>query len=398
MNQMRIIVQKFGGTSVATPEGRERALAKILKAKEEGFSVVVVVSAMGRKGDPYATDTLINLVRGIGAPVDPRDMDLLISCGEIISTVVMAQTLEKAGHPAIALSGGQAGIITDQNFGEAQIQKINPENILKRLGEGNIVVVAGFQGMTPEGDITTLGRGGSDTTATALGSALQAELVEIYTDVDGVMTVDPRIIPEAKILRELTYQEICEMANNGAKVVHPRAVAIAREHKVPVRVKSTFTEDNGTLISDGKTARVITGIAYQSGIGRVLVKSGNGQLKAGDSVRIFKVLAEAGINVDMNSISPGQVSFVVKQEALDKVGGLLAPEFKLELLPNCAKIALIGVGMQDVPGIMARVVEALHQHGIELFQTVDSEITISCLVSEAQMNQAIKVLYNEFQL
>lgn len=396
---MRIIVQKFGGTSVASPEGREKALAKIIKAKEDGFSVVVVVSAMGRSGDPYATDTLINLVKTLGAPVNPREMDLLISCGEIISTVVMAQTLEKAGHPAVALSGGQAGIVTDQNFGEAQIMAINPENILRRLGEGNIVIVAGFQGRTADGDITTLGRGGSDTTATALGSALDAELVEIYTDVDGVMTVDPRIIPEAKILRELTYQEICEMANNGAKVVHPRAVAIARDKKVPVKVKSTFTEDGGTLISDGKAARIITGIANQTGIGRVLVKPKNGQISTEDSVKIFKLLAEAGISVDMNSISPGQVSFVVKQEVLDTVGGLLIPNgFQVELMPNCAKIALIGVGMQDVLGIVARVVETFHKHQIDLFQTVDSEITISCLVPEDQMNQAIKVLYNEFGL
>lgn len=396
---MRIIVQKFGGTSVASPEGREKALAKIIKAKEDGFSVVVVVSAMGRSGDPYATDTLINLVKTLGAPVNPREMDLLISCGEIISTVVMAQTLEKAGHSAVALSGGQAGIVTDQNFGEAQIMAINPENILRRLGEGNIVIVAGFQGRTADGDITTLGRGGSDTTATALGSALDAELVEIYTDVDGVMTVDPRIIPEAKILRELTYQEICEMANNGAKVVHPRAVAIARDKKVPVKVKSTFTEDGGTLISDGKAARIITGIANQTGIGRVLVKPKNGQISTEDSVKIFKLLAEAGISVDMNSISPGQVSFVVKQEVLDKVGSLLIPNgFQVELMPHCAKIALIGVGMQDVLGIVARVVETFHKHQIDLFQTVDSEITISCLVPEDQMNQAIKVLYNEFGL
>lgn len=396
---MRIIVQKFGGTSVASVEGRERALAKIIKAKEEGFSVVVVVSAMGRSGDPYATDTLINLVKTIDMSVNPREMDLLISCGEIISTVVMAQTLEQAGYPAVALSGGQAGILTDQSFGEAQIIGVNPKNILRRLGEGNIVIVAGFQGMTTDGDITTLGRGGSDTTATALGSALEAEVVEIYTDVDGVMTVDPRIIPEAKVLRNLTYQEVCEMANNGAKVVHPRAVALARDKKVPVKVKSTFTEDSGTLICDGKSDRVITGIAFQAGIGRILVKAKNGQLGAEDSVKIFKVLAGAGISVDMNSISPGQISFVVKQEVLGKVGDILLPEgYEVELLPHCAKIALIGVGMQDVLGIMARVVETLHNHNIKLFQTVDSEITISCLVLEDQMNQAIKVLYNEFGL
>ena len=396
---MRIIVQKFGGTSVANPESREKAVAKIIKAKNEGFSVVVVVSAMGRNGDPYATDTLINLAKSIGAPLDFRDLDLLLSCGEIIAAVVMAQALEKAGYPAIALSGGQAGIVTDQNFGEAKIIGINPENVLKRLGEGKIVVVAGFQGVTASGEITTLGRGGSDTTATALGSALKAELVEIYTDVEGVMAVDPRIIPEAKILRELTYQEICEMANHGAKVVHPRAVAIARDQKVPLKVRSTFTEDIGTLIGDGKPTRVITGIAHQVKIGRVLVKAKNGQLTPEDSVKIFKVLAEAGISVDMNSISPGQVGFVVKQEVLDKVGELLASDdFLVELLPGCAKISLIGIGMQDVLGVMARVVETLHQHDIKLLHTVDSEITISCLVLEEQMEKAIKVLYNEFGL
>lgn len=396
---MRIIVQKFGGTSVATEEGRSKAVLKIIKAKEEGVSVVVVVSAMGRKGEPYATDTLIHLVKGIAKDVAPRELDLLISCGEIISTVVMAQTLEKHGYPAVALSGGQAGILTDQNFGEAQIIGINPENILQHLGEGKVVVVAGFQGITAGGDITTLGRGGSDTTATALGSALEAEMVEIYTDVDGVMTVDPRIIPEAKILRELTYQEICEMANHGAKVVHPRAVAIARDKKVPVKVKSTFSDDCGTLICDGKTSRIITGIAHQSGMGLVLVKAKSGLLSSEESVKVFKVLAEAAISLDMNSVSTHQVSFIVKQETLGKVGDLLLPlGFNVELLPHCAKIALIGVGMQDVPGIMARVVEALHKHHIKLLQTVDSEITISCLVTEEQISQATKVLYHEFGL
>jgi aspartate kinase len=396
---MRILVQKYGGTSVATETGRNSALVKIAKAKQDEYAVVVVVSAMGRGGDPYATDTLIKMAREIEPEVNPREMDLLISCGEIIASVVMAQTLEKAGIPAVAMTGGQAGIITDHNYGEAQIIGINPEGILEELGEGKVVVVAGFQGITAGGDITTLGRGGSDTTATALGSALNAEMVEIYTDVDGVMTVDPRIIPEAKILRELTYQEICEMANHGAKVVHPRAVAIARDNKVPVKVKSTFSDDGGTLIHDGESARVITGIAHQPGLGRVLVRSKRSVLNAGDEVKLFKVLAGAGISVDMNSISDGQVGFVVKQDVLAKTGDLLLPlDFEVELLPHCAKIALIGVGMQDVPGIMVRVVEALHGAEIKLLQTVDSEITISCLVPEEQLNKAVKVLYQEFGL
>ena len=396
---MRILVQKYGGTSVATDEGRTQAVAKILKAKAAGFAVAVVVSAMGRGGDPYATDTLIKLVSEIAPEVAPRELDLLIACGEIISSVVMAQTLEKNGHAAVALTGGQAGIVTDGSFGEAQIVGINPKNIIDHLEQGQIVIVAGFQGITAGGDITTLGRGGSDTTATALGSALEAEVVEIYTDVDGVMTVDPRIIPEAKILREMTYQEICELANHGAKVVHPRAVAIARDKKVPVKVKSTFSEDDGTLIHDIKTERIITGIAHQANLGRVLVRAKHGTLSAGDEVKVFKLLAGAGISVDMNSISGGQVSFIVKQEQLAKVGDLLLPlGFEVELLPHCAKLALIGVGMQDVPGIMVRVVEALHGNHIKLLQTVDSEITISCLVLEDELTKAIKVLYDEFEL
>ncbi len=396
---MQIIVQKFGGTSVATDDGRSKAVAKTIKAIEDGYSVVVVVSAMGRKGEPYATDTLIHLAKNIDKNVSSRELDLLISCGEIISTVVMAQTLENQGHAAVALTGGQAGILTDLNFGEAQIIGINPENILRHLGEGKVVVVAGFQGLTAGGEITTLGRGGSDTTATALGSALEAEMVEIYTDVDGVMTVDPRIIPDAKILRELTYQEICEMANQGAKVVHPRAIAIARDKKVPLKVKSTFSDDGGTLIHEGKTSRIITGIAHQTGLGMVLVKSKKGQLTSEDSVKVFKKLAEASISVDMNSVSTGQVSFIVKQDNLGKVGDLLLPfGYDVELLPHSAKIALIGTGMQDVPGIMVRVVETLHKHQIRLLQTVDSEITISCLVPESQISDAIKVLYSEFGL
>ncbi|TCL62007.1 aspartate kinase [Hydrogenispora ethanolica] len=396
---MQIIVQKFGGTSVATPDGREKAAAKIIQAKNEGMSVVVVVSAMGRQGEPYATDTLIGLAKGIEPAVAPREMDLLIACGEIISTIVMAQTLEKLGHPAVALTGGQAGILTDNHFGEAQIQGINPDNILQHLGEGKIVVVAGFQGITAVGDITTLGRGGSDTTATALGAALDAEMVEIYTDVDGVMAADPRIVPEAKILRELSYQEICEMANQGAKVVHPRAVAIARDKKVPVKVKSTFSEDGGTLISNGQASRVITGIAHQAGLGRVLVKAKSGSLEPAEEVKVFKLMAEAGISVDMNAISGGQVSFVVKQELLGQAGDyLLAQGFQVELVPHCCKISLIGVGMTESTGTMMRVVEALHHGHIKLLQTVDSEITISCLVPEEQMANAIKVLYREFGL
>ncbi|MEW5899373.1 MAG: aspartate kinase, partial [Bacillota bacterium] len=213
---MRFIVQKFGGTSVATPELRERVAGKIIAAKEEGYTPVVVVSAIGRAGDPYATDTLINFARQAHRDLSAREMDLLMSCGEVISGVVMAAVLQKAGHPAVFLTGAQAGIVTDDSFNEARILKVKPENILKQAKEGKIVIVAGFQGVTEDGEITTLGRGGSDTTAAALGVALNAAYVDIYTDVEGIMTADPRIVDGAQALEKVTYDEICQLAHEGA--------------------------------------------------------------------------------------------------------------------------------------------------------------------------------------
>ena len=272
---MRVIVQKFGGTSIATPDGRAKVSEKIKEALEQGCKVLAVVSAMGRAGDPYATDTLISLAREISKQVTPRELDLLMACGENIATVVMVQTLKANGIEASAFTGGQAGILTDHQFNNARIVEIKPDNLHQCLAEDRVAVVAGFQGVTTDGEVTTLGRGGSDTTASALGVALNAEVIEIFTDVDGIMTADPRLVPQAKPLTTMTYNEVCEMAHLGAKVVHPRAVEIAMEGRIPLRIRSTFSDAPGTLITDGnsigkieiKGGKVVTGLRAPVGNG-----------------------------------------------------------------------------------------------------------------------------------
>ncbi|MDX9871121.1 MAG: aspartate kinase [Clostridia bacterium] len=259
---MAIIVQKFGGTSVNTPEKRSRVLEVIAAAKQKGYDVVVVVSAMGRKGEPYATDTFLDLLKGIGPEADPRTMDLLTSCGEIISACLVAHALEQRGIKARPLTGYQAGIITNNCYTNAEIQNINPEKLMKILKEGFVAVVAGFQGINADSDICTLGRGGSDTTAIALGGALQAERVEIYTDVPGVAFTDPRILPEAPYLKKISFEPLYLMSRAGAKVIHHRAVETAINFRMPFYVKSTFTDDEGTLIGQkGENFGGLYGIA-----------------------------------------------------------------------------------------------------------------------------------------
>lgn len=390
---MKVIVQKFGGTSVATDEARERAIERIIKAKKEGYAPVVVVSAMGRKGAPYATDTLISLLRAVDEEIEPRELDLLVSCGEIISTTLMAHSLKAKGYPAVAFTGGQAGIKTDSYFGNAQILEIQPTEIIKHLADDKIVVVAGFQGMDQNGAVTTLGRGGSDTTATALGAALKAEVVEIYTDVDGVMTVDPRLVPEAQILNDVTYREICEMAHQGAKVIHPKAVEIAMGQEIPIRVKNTFSEADGTLIATGAAERVITGLAHLTDLAQIGVSlsDNNGQ---GTKVKAFKLLAEANISIDFISVMPEVVYFAVQQDQAIKALQVLKNEgLEAKLNTECAKLSVVGAGMQGVVGVMAEIMEKLHQEGITVLQTSDSDITISFLIKQEDLAKATQLLH-----
>jgi aspartate kinase len=402
---MRIIVQKFGGTSVSSPEARQLVVGKIIKAKQQGFAPVVVVSAMGRKGDHYATDTLIELARSTNKNIAARELDQIMCCGEMISAVVMAATLQSKGLEATMLTGGQAGVITDMNYNNARILKVDPSQILRLVKQGKIPIVCGFQGMSPEGELTTLGRGGSDTTASALGGALNAELIEIYTDVDGIMTADPRIVSNAKILDCISYGEVCQLAHQGAKVIHPRAVEIAMQKGIPLMVKSTFTDAEGTLITNinngdtGGTAvtdRIATGVTYLANIAQIKVDI----LDTNDaSFKVFKTMAESGISVDLINVHPGKIMFTVNEDVaeqavikLEKLG------HKVEMVKDCAKVSVVGGGMREVPGVMASFVEALTMNNIQILQTVDSHTSISVLVRKTDMQKSVTALHEKFSL
>lgn len=396
---MKIVVQKFGGTSVATPEGRAKAIERVIAAKEQGYAPVVVVSAMGRRGEPYATDTLIDLVKAVHMEIEPREMDLLISCGEIISTVVMATTLKASGHPAVAMTGGQAGIFTDGNYGNAQIVEIDPNPINKYLAQGKIVIVAGFQGICEDGSTTTLGRGGSDTTATALGAALKAEVVEIYTDVDGVMTTDPRLVPDAAIMKDVSYREICEMAYQGAKVIHPKAVEAAMNGRVPIKIKNTFSNAEGTLIAENVEERVITGLAHLANISQVKVGPLAGDAVQMAKVRVLKTMAEARISIDMIGVAPNSIFFTINSDDTEKARKVLQEAgHNIVVDTGCAKLSVIGAGMVGTPGVMADVMESLDHAGVTVLQTSDSDITISFLIKESDLTKAIQILYDSFKL
>ncbi len=404
---MRVIVQKYGGTSVASPDGRERVAVKVREALEQDFHIVVVVSAMGREGDPYATDTLIALARGIHKQVIPRELDLLMACGENISTVVMVQTLKSYGIEASAFTGGQAGIITDSQFNNARIIEIKPDHLRMCLQGERVAVVAGFQGVNANGEITTLGRGGSDTTAAALGVALNAEVVEIFTDVDGIMTADPRLVPQAKPLATMTYNEVCEMAYLGAKVVHPRAVEIAMEGRIPLRIRSTFSDLSGTLITDGasignieiKGDKVVTGLAHVPGMALVSIQSSEDMKMNGRILDIFRLMADAGISVDMIHVTPYEVGFIIKEDLSERARGILQGlAFNLKIEKDYAKVAIVGTGMRGIPGVMADMVRGLQKSRIPVFHSTDSHTNIACLIKQDDMVAALRSLHEQFEL
>lgn len=404
---MRVIVQKFGGTSVATPEYRQMVVNKIKIAQKEGYRPVIVVSAMGRKGAPYATDTLISLAKDTFEGVAKRELDLVMSCGEIISAVTMAATLQAEGYDAVMLTGGQAGIITDDNYNNGRILRIDPSNLISLLKQDRVPVVCGFQGSTVDGEFTTLGRGGSDTTAAALGAALNADLIEIYTDVDGIMTADPRIVKNAKILDYISYGEVCQMAHQGAKVIHPRAVEIAMQKNIPLVVKSTFSDAPGTLIANSPDKethensikdRIATGVTYLANLAQVRINLEKDTTHS-ESFRIFKALAENSISVDLINVHPGHIMFTVAEDVAEKAQLILINMgYEVEIELECAKVSVVGGGMREVPGVMANFAEALSNNNIRIFQTVDSHTSISVLVKNCDVNKAVTALHEKFSL
>lgn len=400
---MEIIVQKFGGTSVATPENREKCIDHIIRERMQGHAVVVVLSAMGRYGSPYATDTLISLLGN--SEVGNKEKDLLLSTGEIISSVVFSSLLNAKGIQNTVLTGGQAGIITNDNYTSALINDVKPSRVMEELNKGNVVVVPGFQGITENGDITTLGRGGSDTSAAALAAGLKAKFVDIFTDVDGLMTADPRIVSGAQQLDTTSYEDVAQMAHSGAKVIHPRAVELAMKHDITMRIRSTFSNNEGTLISrkvfnegnyDAKET-IISGVVSNGNIHRYNVKKKGVQYIKGQFERLFSFLKEANISIDFINVMKEEVFFTVSISDSKKLETFLVENnYKFQKEENISKVSIIGSAINGVPGIMAMILEALSIDGTEVIQTSDSNTTIWLLISSDDEIKAIQAIHKRF--
>lgn len=403
---MDILVQKFGGTSVQTAENRIHVKNHIKEAVVSGYKLVVVVSAMGRKPDSYATDTLLELIDYPAHGSSDRELDLLMSCGETISAVMMTNELKKHNITATALTGAQAGFITDDDFTQSKIKHIDTGRISREFETNDVLVVAGFQGMTEQGDITTIGRGGSDTTAAALGVALNAERIEIFTDVSGIMTADPRVVDNARPLEVATYNEICNLAYQGAEVVHPFAVEIAERDKVPMRVRSNNSTDRGTLITaarnnetetDGHSDRLMTGIAHMPDVTQVQLEVKN-EADSHQS-RVFKAMEEAGISVDFIHISPSKIVYTIPHTLTDKAVRILKSlAYEPKINRNCAKVSAVGTGMAGMPGVASKIVDVLTSSGVEIFQSADSHTTIWILVHDKDLKVAMNALHQIFGL
>ena len=402
---MALIVQKYGGTSVADADRIKNVARRIAAAKDKGNQLVVVVSAMGD-----TTDGLIELALQITDHPDVREFDALLSTGELISNTLLAMALHSMGYQAISLSGAQAGIRTDTAHRRARILKIDPKRVNEELKRGNIVIVAGFQGISEGEDITTLGRGGSDTTAVALAASLGAEVCQKYTDVEGIYTADPRLVPEARLLSDIGYEEMLEMAGYGARVVHLRAVELGELYNIPILVTSSFTQGSGTLIRGGASMEVrnkVTGIAHDLDIAKITVVGVPD--RPGIAAAIFQPLAKAGINVDTVVQNAGidgitDLTFTMAKRDLSEAMRVIEPIAKLIKARECisdsrvGKVSVIGTGIQSHPGYAARMFTALSERGINIQMISTSEIRITCIIEGARVEDAVRALHRAFEL
>lgn len=403
---MKLLIQKFGGTSVQTEENREHVIKQIKGALDKGYKLVVVVSALGRSPDPYATDTLLNMVDyKADSDATKRELDMLMSCGETIASVVLSNELQNKGVSATALTGAQAGLITTDDYTEAKIKKVKSDRIKSELKNVDVVVVAGFQGRTEDGDVTTIGRGGSDTTAAAFGASLQADCVEIYTDVEGIMTADPRVVDEACAIDVVTYTETSNLAYQGAKVIHPRAVEIAMQAEIPLRIRSTYSDDAGTLITSSRGReigidipdRLVTGIAHIDDISQINVTLGENPNNA--QAKIFELMADADISVDFIYVSLTNVIYTVPNEVIEEAVDILEQhQFKVTVVKDCAKVSAVGAGMAGIPGVAAKITGALVNNDVEILQSADSHTTIWVLVHDKHLKTAVNALHDAFEL
>ena len=404
-----LIVQKYGGSSLADADKIRNVAERIARSRDAGNSVIAVVSAMGD-----TTDELIGLANEVAERPDAREMDVLLSTGELVSCTLMAMALRSMGYASVSLSGAQAGIRTDSSYGRARIAGVSPERIIGEIDKGNIVIVAGFQGITEDMDVTTLGRGGSDTTAVAIAAGVEADRCEVYTDVDGIYTADPRLVPKARKMREVGFEEMLELASYGAKM-NPRSIELGMHYNVPILVASSFTDAEGTLIHGdidmnsnvGEIRNRVRGIATDTNVAKITVL---GVIdRPGIAASLFEPLTEADISVDVivqNASVDGttDMTFTVTRTDLARALEVVEPVVK-ELGSRgtvsddtLAKISIVGSGMQDAPGYASQMFRALAENGINIDSITTSEIRITCLIAESQIAGAACALHDAFQL
>ena len=405
MPAMSTIVAKFGGTSVATPERVKSVARRVVASKREGNRVVAVVSAMGS-----ATDDLIELARAVSDDPNPREMDTLLSTGEMVSMSLLAMAIESLGEEAVSMSGRQVGLVTDSAHGKASIQEVHATRIERELDAGKIVVVAGFQGIDSAGDITTLGRGGSDTTAVAIAAGIGAEVCEIYTDVDGVFTADPRIVPRAKKLDAITYEEMLEMSAAGAGVLHKRCVEFARNFSVPIHCRSAFTDEPGTIVKEFDATMekaIVSGIAHDSSETKFTIRSVPDT--TGVAAKVFGAMADANLAVDMiiqNLSENGStdISFTTPTAdaaaAIEVMQGIVKELGARELVvdDNIAKVSIVGAGMKVNAGVAAKMFCTLADGGINISMISTSDIRTSVVIPAVHAEEAVQLLHTAFGL
>ncbi|RXT14654.1 aspartate kinase [Ammoniphilus sp. CFH 90114] len=402
---MGLIVQKFGGTSVGTIERIQKVADRIIQTKNKGNDVVVVVSAMGK-----STDVLVEMAKQISPNPSDREMDMLLTTGEQVSIALLTMALQEKGCPAVSMTGWQAGIETEGIHSRARIKQIDNGRVQRAVDLGNVVIVAGFQGVSSEGQITTLGRGGSDTTAVALAASLQADLCEIYTDVVGVFTADPRIAPLAQKLDRISFDEMLELATLGAGVLHPRAVECAKKHNVKLTVRSSFSEEEGTIIEeeiDMEKGLMVSGVAHDDQVAKVTVTNMSNQI--GTLSSLFTTLAEAHVNVDVIIQSSYEaaltnISFSVSSNDLDRTLEIL--KLNQEKLgyedviseKGLAKVSIVGAGMVTNPGVAANMFKVLAEANINIKMVSTSEIKVSCIIPAEHTQNAVESLHTAFGL
>ena len=405
---MGLFVHKYGGSSVADAGKIVSVARRIAGVHDAGHQVVTVVSAMGD-----TTDELIDLARTVAPEPDPRELDLLLSTGELVSITLLSMALRSLGYDAISLSGPQAGIRTDNAYGRARISEVDPARLQHELAKGRLVIVAGFQGLTPDEDITTLGRGGSDTTAVALAAALEADRCDIYTDVEGIYTADPRVVSKAAKLSEVAYDEMLELAAAGAKM-HPRSIELGAVYKVPIYVASSFTDAPGTLIHQPSDETLmedrikVTGIAYQTNVAKVTVCGVED--KPGVAAALFEPLAASGISVDtiVQNTSADRtttdISFTVTTDdlpqTLRRLSSMASALSAAQVISDSslASVSVVGSGMQNTPGYASRMFRILADGGINIDMITTSEIRISCIIGREQAHEAVRLLHRGFEL